>query len=410
MTKLVIIGGGHAAAQIATSLRMKKFEGDVTLVSDEPVVPYQRPPLSKMYLSGEIGAERLPILREQAYASANIGLKLGVRATSIDRAEKTLALANGEVLPYDKLILAVGGHARRLSCKGADLAGIHYVRTMTDTDAMRGEFNTAKRIVIVGGGYIGLEVAAVARRAGKDVTILEAADRILARVVAPEVSAFYTRLHTEEGVDIHTGEMVTEVEGNDRAAAVLTDSGKRFESDMIVAGIGLSPNIELATSAGITALDAGIEVNEHCQTSDPDIYAVGDVAWFTHSHYGRTMRLESVQNAVDQAKVAVEHIMGDDAAYDALPWFWSDQYGLKLQIAGLSEGYDSLVVRGDPAARSVAYFYMKGGKMLAADCIGRIAEFINAKKLITARLDIDAALLRDESRPFKEIAAEMLTA
>ena len=409
MTKLVIVGGGHAAAQIATSLRMKRFDGNVTLVSDEPVVPYQRPPLSKMYLSGEIGAERLPILREQAYDNANIRLKLGVRANTINRAEKTLTLANGENLAYDKLILAVGGHARRLSCKGADLAGIHYVRTMTDTDAMRGEFNTAKHIVIIGGGYIGLEVAAVARKAGKEVTILEAADRILARVVAPEVSDFYTRIHREEGVTIHTGEMVTEIEGNDRATAVLTESGKRFEADMIVAGIGLVPNIDLALEAGIKARDAGIEVNEHCQTSDPDIYAVGDVAWFTHSHYGRAMRLESVQNAVDQAKVAVEHIMGEDSRYDALPWFWSDQYGLKLQIAGLSQGYDTLIVRGNPDQRSVAFFYLKDGKMLAADCIGRVAEFMNAKKLITAQIAVDAELLKDDSRAFKEIAAEMLT-
>ncbi len=408
MTKIVIIGGGHAAAQLATSLRMKKFEGDVTLVSDEPVVPYQRPPLSKMYLSGEISADRLPILRPQAYEGAGITLKLGLRATAIDRTAHNITLADGSTLAYDKLILAVGGHARRLSCPGHDLAGIHYVRTMTDTDSMRGEFNTARSIVIIGGGYIGLEVAAVARKAGKKVTILEAADRILQRVVAPEVSEFYTGLHRAEGVEIHTGQMVTEIEGNDRASAVVTSDGSRFEADMVVAGIGLIANTELAEKAGIETTPTGITVGVHCQTSDPDIYAVGDATWHHNAHYDRWLRLESVQNAVDQAKVAIAHIMGEEETYDALPWFWSDQYGLKLQIAGLSEGYDRLVMRGSPEDRSVAFFYLKEGRMLAADCVGRIAEFMNAKKIIAASVNVDENMLTDDSRPFKEIAAEIL--
>ncbi|NVJ96748.1 MAG: FAD-dependent oxidoreductase [Alphaproteobacteria bacterium] len=405
--KLVIVGGGHAAAQIATSLRQHKFEGEATLVSDEPVVPYQRPPLSKMYLSGEIGAERLPILREQAYEGANIALKLGVRATSVDRLAKTVSLADGETLAYDKLILAVGGRARRLDCKGSDLAGIHYVRTMADTDAMRGEFEHAKRLVIVGGGYIGLEIASVARKAGKQVTILEAADRILGRVVAPEVSAFYTHLHIEEGVEIHTDKLVTEIEGTDRANAVLTSDGSRYEADMVIAGIGLIANTELAETAGIDVLPQGIPVDDHCRTSDPDIFAVGDVAWFTHAFYDRPMRLESVQNAVDQAKVATENALGGDMTYNALPWFWSDQYGLKLQIAGLSEGYDELVMRGNSDERSVAFFYLKDGKMIAADCIGRIAEFMNAKKLIAGKVSVSKDQLLDK-RPFKEVAAELL--
>ncbi|WP_417465285.1 NAD(P)/FAD-dependent oxidoreductase [Kordiimonas sp.] len=408
MSKIVIIGGGHAAAQLATSLRMKKFEGDVTLVSDEPVVPYQRPPLSKMYLSGEISADRLPILREQAYEGAGIKLKLGLRAIKVDRSARTVTLADGSALAYDKLILAVGGHARRLTCPGHDLAGVHYVRTMTDTDSMRGEFNTARSIVIIGGGYIGLEVAAVARKAGKKVTVLEAADRILQRVVAPEVSEFYTALHRAEGVDIHTGQMVTEIEGNDRASAVVTADGSRFEADMVVAGIGLIANTDLAEGAGLETTPAGITVNATCQTSDPDIYAVGDVTWHHNAHYDRWLRLESVQNAVDQAKVAISHIMGEDEPYDALPWFWSDQYGLKLQIAGLSQGYDTLVTRGSPEERSAAFFYLKEGRMLAADCVGRIAEFMNAKKIIAAGVNVDENMLKDDSRPFKEIAAEIL--
>ncbi len=405
--KLVIIGGGHGAAQVATSLRQQKFDGGVTLISNEPMVPYQRPPLSKQYLSGELEAARLPILREQAYDGAGIALRLGVQAESIDKGGKLVHLASREAVGYDKLILAVGGHARRMTCPGAELAGIHYVRTMTDTDSMRGEFEAANKIVIVGGGYIGLEIASVATKAGKDVTVLEAADRILGRVVAPEVSAFYNDMHTQEGVTIHTDQMVTAFEGTDRANAVLTESGDRFEADMIVVGIGLVPNIELAESAGLAYLPQGIEVNDQCQTSDPDIYAIGDVTWHKSTLYDRWMRLESVPNAVEQAKVAVEHIMGKDTAYNALPWFWSDQYGLRLQIAGLSQGFDTLVTRGNPSERSVAFFYLKDGKMIAADCIGRVPEFMNAKKLIVAEMPVSPEQLT-EDRPFKEIAADLL--
>lgn len=405
--KLVIIGGGHAAAQVATSLRQHKFDGQAVLVSDEPTVSYQRPPLSKAYLSGDISAERLPIIREQAYESAGITLKLGLHADSIDRNAKTVTLADGDTLPYDKLILATGGRARRLSCPGAELAGIHYIRTMADTDAMRGEFENAEKLVVIGGGYIGLEIAAVARKTGKAVSVLEATDRILGRVVAPDVSAFYTDLHTAEGVEIHTNKLVTSIEGTDRANAVCTEDGSRYEADMVVVGIGLIPNAELASEAGLDTTPLGIQVNSHCQTNDPDIYAVGDVSWFHHPFYDRDMRIESVQNAVDQAKVAVDHIMGSDTDYDSLPWFWSDQYGLKLQIAGLSQGYDTLVTRGNAAERSVAFFYLKDGKMIAADCIGRIAEFMNAKKLIAAQTPVTADQLLDD-RPFKEIAADLL--
>jgi len=407
MEKIVIIGGGHAAAQLVTSLRQKKFEGSVTLVSDEPHVPYQRPPLSKAYLSGELAAERLPILREAAYENAGVELKLGVRAEGVDASAKAVTLKGGETLTYDKLILATGGRARQLGCPGANLRGVHSVRTRDDTDSLRAEFETAKRLVIVGGGYIGLEIASAARKVGKAVTVLEAEDRILARVVAPEVSEFYTSLHTEEGVAIHTNQMVTSLEGDTRVEAVCTKDGSRFPADLVIVGIGLIANSELAEKAGLETTPMGIAVNAFCQTSDPNIYAVGDATSHHNAFYGRDMRLESVQNAVDQAKVAIGHIMGEEAPYEALPWFWSEQYGLKLQIAGLSEGYDALTVRGDPAERSVAYFYMKDGRIIAADCVGRIAEFMNAKKLIAARTPVTAAQLTDE-RPFKEIAAELL--
>lgn len=408
MTKIVIIGGGHAAAQAATSLKQKKFDGEVTLITDEAAVPYQRPPLSKAYLSGDLAAERLPILRETAYEQSGVDVKLNTRAEAIDRDSKTVKLSNGEKVEYDKLMLAVGGHARRLNCPGSDLNGIHYVRTITDTDKLRPEFDAAKNILVVGGGYIGLEIAAVARKAGKTVTVLEAMDRILARVVAPEVSDFYADLHTSEGVTIHTNQMVTEIVGDKRVEGVITNEGERFDADLIIAGIGLIANTELAETADIEVAPMGITVNEYCQTSDPDVYAVGDVTWHHNPMYDRELRLESVQNAVDQAKTAIGHMLGEEAPYDTLPWFWSDQYGLKLQIAGLSTGFDTLITRGDPASRSVAFFYLKDGKLIAADCVGRMGEFMQAKKLISAKVQIDESLLSDDSRPIKEIAAELL--
>jgi len=408
MTKIVIIGGGHAAAQAVTSLRQKKFDGDVTLITDESMVPYQRPPLSKAYLSGDLAAERLPILREAAYKGAGVDVKLNTHAKAINRSEKTVRLSTGKILNYDKLIIATGGRARKLRCPGADLKGIHYVRSIGDTDALRPAFEAAGRIVIVGGGYVGLEIASVARKAGKEVTVLEAEDRILARVVAPEVSAFYAKLHTEEGVKIRTMQMVTKIEGTGHVEGVLTGNDTRYAADLVIAGIGLIANTDLAADARIETAPMGITVNHYCQTSDPDIYAVGDVAWHHNDFYGRDLRLESVQNAVDQAKTAIGHMLGEEARYDALPWFWSDQYGLKLQIAGLSAGYDRLIVRGNPDERSVAFFYLKNGRIIAADCVGRIAEFMNAKRLIPAQVQVDEALLTDDSRPFKEIAAELL--
>ncbi|UTW58155.1 oxidoreductase [Kordiimonas sp. SCSIO 12603] len=408
MTHIVIIGGGHAAAQAVTSLRQKKFDGEVTLITDEGMIPYQRPPLSKMYLSGEITVDRLPILRDSAYEGMGVDVKLNTRAIQVDKKAKTVSLDSGETVPYDKLVLATGGRARKLTCEGSDLAGIHYVRTIADTDKLKPEFEAAQNILVIGGGYIGLEAAAVARKFGKTVTVLEAEGRILQRVVAPEVSAFYTQIHTEEGAQILTNQMVTSIEGTDRVSAVHTKDGSRFECDLIIAGIGLIANSEIAEKAGLETHPAGIYINEFCQTSDEDIYAVGDVAWFEHPIYKREMRIESVQNAVDQAKTAILHILGEEKPYAELPWFWSDQYGLKLQIAGLSEGYDDLITRGDTSERSAAFFYMKEDKIIAVDCVGRIAEFMQSKKLIPAGIAVDRAVLEDDSKPFKEIAAELL--
>ncbi|RMB04635.1 NAD(P)/FAD-dependent oxidoreductase [Eilatimonas milleporae] len=408
MEPIVIVGGGHAAAQLVTSLRQKGLADGSVLISDEDMLPYQRPHLSKAYLAGDLPAERLPIQRQKSYDDAGVRLHLGQKATALDTAARQVTLADGTAVSYGALILATGGRARRMTCPGSDLPGIHYVRTKQDIDSMRDAFTGAQNIAIIGGGYIGLEVAAVASKAGKTVTIIEAENRVLARVVAPEVSAFYTHLHEDAGVTIRTGTMVTGLEGTARAETLVLSDGSRLDTDLVVAGIGLIPNTDLAETAGLSLAHGGIAVDARCRTSDPHIYAVGDVAWFHHPLYGRHMRLESVQNAVDQAKTAVAAIAGDPAVYEALPWFWSDQYDLKLQIAGLSQGYDTIVTRGDPDGRSVAFFYLRDGRLIAADCIARMPEFLAAKKLIAAGIRIPAETLSDENRPFKEIATELL--
>lgn len=408
---VVIIGGGHAAAQLVTSLRMQKaFAAGLTLIlaSDEDNIPYQRPPLSKAYLKGELDMERLPINRASAYEQAGISLKLGSAAQSIDRDNKTVQFVDGSSLAYDKLILATGGRARTLTCPGGDDPRVHVIRTLGDVDALRPQFEAARRVAIIGGGYIGLEAASVAADAGKKVTVLEAEDRILARVVAPEVSAFYSRIHRDHGVTIVTNAKVTALQPTDGALAVTCEDGQTLDADLVLVGIGLIANSELAQDAGLEVDRLGIRVGADLLTSDPDIYAMGDVASFHHPRYGRQMRLESVQNAVDQAKVVANGLMGETTSYDVLPWFWSDQYGIKLQIAGLSNGADTLITRGDTSTNSAAFFYLKEGVMIAADCAGRVSEFMNAKKLITAGVIVDSEKLADESRPFKEIAAEII--
>lgn len=441
MHKIVIIGGGHAAAQIVTSLRLHKLTPDhgyqTTLISSEPHLPYQRPPLSKAYLKGELTAERLLIQRDTAYESAGVTLKLGVDATALNAEKRTVTIqspAGTADLAYDTLILATGGHARALNCPGGALTGIYSVRTLKDIDTMAPAFHRAKHIAVIGGGYIGLEAASVARELGKDVTLLEAEDRLLARAVAQPVSDYFKALHSRHGVTLKLGAKVTEIEAADTSAGQIksTDRAEHplrvtyetaststdaagsaskqasIEADLVLVGIGLVPNTQLAESAGLATDHFGICVNAQCQTSDPHIYAVGDVASFTHPVYGGPMRLESVPNAVEQAKVAVANIAGTVTNYDAQPWFWSDQYGLRIQIVGLSAGADTVVTRGDTASDSAAFFYLKDGKLIAADCIARVQEFMIAKKLITAGIAVDPTVLADDSAPFKEQTAHLL--
>lgn len=408
MTKVVIIGGGHAAAQCVLSLKQAKFDGCITLITEEADIPYQRPPLSKAYLKGELLAERLPIHRQKLYDDMGVDLRLSCRVDAIHREAKTIQLSDGEVVAYDKLIIATGGRARPLPVPGGDLPGVFTVRTKADIEKMQPVYQAAQSIVIIGGGYIGLEVAAVASAAGKQVVVLEAKDRLLKRVTAAELSAFYQTHHQSKGVKIYTGEQVTSLTAqSDGGVSVQTVSGTEYSADCVVVGIGLIANSELAVAAGLDASQNGIVVNDFCQTSDPAIYAVGDVTWHHNIFYDRWMRLESVQNAVDQAKVAVAHLMGVAQAYDAQPWFWSDQYDLKLQMVGLNAGYDDLVIRGQQSEGKFACFYLKNGVVIAADCVGSMAEFMGAKKLIASKTPVTAAALMAD-KPFKEVVAELL--
>ncbi|WP_138380569.1 NAD(P)/FAD-dependent oxidoreductase [Luteithermobacter gelatinilyticus] len=403
MTETVlIVGAGHGCAQAVASLRQEKFDGKIIVVGDEPYIPYQRPPLSKDFLKGELPLERLYIKPEKFYADRDVELKLGHRVTSINPVAKTASLETDEILSWDHLILATGSNVRRLNAPGHELKGIHYLRTVADVHAIQADFDGAENVVIVGGGYIGLEIAAVARQKGKAVTVLEMADRILNRVVAPEMSEFYHRVHEEEGVRIlcHTG--VTAFDGQDgRVSRVIAGDGQEFAADLVIIGIGITPAQELAESAELD-LDNGIKVDEYCRTSAPDIYAIGDCTSHPSPLYGRRIRLESVPNAMGQAKVAAKAICGKLEVYDEIPWFWSDQYDMKLQIAGLSQGYDQIVLRGDPDSRHLAAFYLKDGVLIAMDGVNSPGEFMASKKLIAQKATPDPEKLADSSVSMKE--------
>jgi 3-phenylpropionate/trans-cinnamate dioxygenase ferredoxin reductase component len=393
---LVIVGGGQAAAQAVQSLRQQGFAGPITLLGEEPYPPYQRPPLSKKYFAGELPRERLFLRPAAFYAEKNVALEQGARVEEIEPAARRVRLRDGRTLAYDRLLLATGSRVRALEVPGADLPGVHYLRTIADVDAISTSLAPGTRVLLVGAGYIGLEVAAVARQRGFEVTVLEAADRVMSRTVSVEVSAFYEACHRAAGVAIHCGAAVKELHGAARVTAVETADGRTFGCDIVIVGIGIVPNVELAAGAGL-ACSNGIVVDELARTADPHIVAAGDCTNHPLPLFERRVRLESVPNAIHQAKVAAATLLGTAAPYSEVPWFWSDQYDLKLQIAGLSTGYDEVVVRGDPAARSFAAFYLRGGRLLAVDAVNCPREFIAGKKLVANRARIGADVLRDAS-------------
>lgn len=398
----LIIGASHAAAQLAPSLRQEGWEGKIVVIGEEENLPYHRPPLSKAYLLGQKAADDMLIRSEEIYSRSGIELRLGRRVTAIHRPDKTVTLDNGETLVYDKLALCTGARARQIVLPGSELQGIHYLRNIQDADAIRNEARSGQRAVIAGGGYIGLEVAAALRGLGMQVTVLEAASRVLARVTAPEVSEFFKRIHEEESVSICTGTQVSGFEGNGRLSAVFCSDGQRLPADLVVIGIGVVPNTELAAAAGLDVGD-GIVVDESALTSDPDIVAAGDCTLHPSRLYG-LIRLESVPNASEQARTAAATLCGKSKPYDALPWFWSDQYDLKLQIAGLNRGYERIVIRGDRhQGRSFAVFYLKEGKLIAADCINRSQEFMLGKRLIASGAVVDTDALADDNIGIREL-------
>ena len=400
----IIVGAGHAAAQLAVSLRQDGWEGRVVLIGDEPHLPYHRPPLSKDYLAGRKTLEEIHIRPAAMYAKAEVELLPGRRVERIDSAGKCVIIAGGETLSYDKLALTVGSRVRRVDLPGVDLPGVHYLRTIADADRIRADIRPGGSAVIVGGGYIGLETAAVLRKLGMDVTVVEMLDRVMQRVTAPEVSAFFTRVHTEEGVKIRCGTGVAGFEGAGRVERVLCSGGKALPANLVIIGVGIVPNVELARESGLK-IDNGIVVDEHACASDPDIVAAGDCTYYYSRLYQRWIRLESVQNATDQARLAAATVCGKAQVYDALPWFWSDQFDLKLQIAGLSQGHDEVVTRGDRNhGRSFAAFYLRQGTVIAVDAVNKAAEFMAGKKLITERKPADKAKLADSSVPMRELA------
>ena len=397
----LIIGASHAAAQACVSLRQGGWEGDITVIGDEPNLPYHRPPLSKDFLSGDKDIEDILIRPAQAYETANVSLKLGTRVSAINPADKTATTTNGEIINFTKLILTTGARIRRLPVPGQDLPHVYYLRDTQDVLAIKADVSKGKQAVIIGGGYIGLETAASLRKQGMKVTVLEAMPRILQRVTAPQLSAFYKRVHTEEGVKILENVGATEIVETNDGLAVKTGDGQSLPADMVIIGIGVIPNTELAAEAGLT-VGNGIEVDEFCQTSHADVYAAGDVTWHHNPIYDRHIRLESVPNATEQAKVCADHINGKEKPYNSLPWFWSDQFDLKLQIAGLSTDYDDIIIRGDiEGSRSFAAYYFKGDKLLAVDAVNAPRDFMMTRMALSKGKTLDKAVLRDPEAELK---------
>lgn len=402
-TRVVIAGAGHAAGQLIASLRQKKFAGEIVLVGEEPWLPYQRPPLSKKFLAGELPVERLYVKPPSFYEDPHTTVKLGARIERIDRAKKSLVDAAGRSIPYDKLVLAVGSRVRRLDLPGVELEGIHYLRNVDDVRAIQGGMEAGRRLAIVGAGYIGLEVAAVAAQLGMQVTVVELLDRVMKRVVCPALSDFYAGEHRARGVRIMLNTGIEAFVGEPRVRGLLLANGSELPADLVVIGIGIVPNTELAADAGLAVKD-GIVVDESCRTADPDILAIGDCTFHPNRIVGRNIRLESVNNALEQARTAAAVICGEDTRYAEVPWFWSDQYDLKLQIAGLSQGYEEAVIRGDPSGRSFSCAYLRQGRMIALDAINHPRDFLQAKKLIADGGTVDRARLADPGVELKNLA------
>ena len=402
---IVIIGGGQASSQVATSLRQKNCKGDITIMSSEAYLPYQRPPLSKKYLSGELESERLYLKPEKFYQDQNIKLMLNSYVEEIDRKNSKLIfskLEDGEgTIDYDKLVIATGTSPRLIPLNNPNLKGVHYLRSIDDVEGIKKSLINAKNMVIIGGGYIGLEVAAVAKKLGLNVTVVEMASRILERVTSPVISSFYHSYHESQGVHIMTSTSVDGINGNEKVSSVETSIGS-IDADIVVVGIGVLPCQELAEKSGVQT-NNGIVVNEFCVSSDKNIFSAGDCTLHPSPFYKKDIRLESVHNAIEQGKTVASSIMGEFIPYNQIPWFWSDQYDLKFQIAGLNSGYDEYIIRGKPEDNSFSVFYFKDGLMISSDCINSAPEHMMSRRFIFNKTEIDLEKLHDKNISMKEV-------
>jgi 3-phenylpropionate/trans-cinnamate dioxygenase ferredoxin reductase subunit len=408
ISTIVVVGGGQAGAQAVDTLRREGFAGRLLLICDEPALPYQRPPLSKKYLSGELTAERLLFRHQAFYDEHRIELKLGSRAVTLDPRARRVELDNGEALTYDRLMLCLGATARRLTCPGADLPGQHYLRTVADVTPIRAAIKPGSRVVIIGGGYIGLETAATCRHMGCEVTVLELADRVMNRVVAPCVSEFFTQEHRAQGIHILCNMRVTRIEGAGRVERVVCADGGETAADVLIVGVGAIANTTLASDAGLPC-DNGILVDEYCRTQDEAIFAAGDCTNHPSLRFARRVRLESVDNAFEQAKTAALNLLDRKIPHDRVPWFWSDQFDNKLLIAGLSQDYDRQVLRGEPASRSFSVCYLKGDELIALEAVNHSKDYMAARKLIADRARMNLTKLSDPNLSLKDAVAEPVT-
>lgn len=404
---VLIVGAGHGGAQAAIALRQNNFAGSIGIVGAEPELPYERPPLSKEYLAGEKTFDRLLIRPPTFWADRTVNFILSTSVTAVDPVAHRVTTDQGEAIGYGTLIWATGGMPRRLACDGHHLAGIHTIRTRADVDALEAELAKSARVVVIGGGYIGLEAAAVLRKFDKQVTVVEALDRVLARVAGEPLSRFFEAEHRAHGVDIRLGTLVEAVDGDDggRVAGVRLAGGEVVPADMVIVGIGVIPAVGPLIAAGATGGN-GVTVDARCRTSLADIYAVGDCAAHPNRFAnGAVIRVESVQNASDQATLVARAIMGEVEDYAAVPWFWSNQYDLKLQTVGLSAGHDATVLRGDPATRSFSLIYLRQGKVIALDCVNATRDYVQGRALVAGGLTIDPTRLADAATPLKDLAA-----
>jgi len=401
---VLIVGAGHAGAQAAIALRQRKFAGSIAIVGEEAELPYERPPLSKDYLSGEKTFERIMIRPPAFWIEREVSILVGQRVAKVDPAAHKAALSDGIAIDYDKMIWAAGGRPRRLACAGHDLIGVHTVRTRADVDRLRNELPTTERVVVVGGGYIGLEAAAVLTKLGKQVTVVEALDRVLARVAGELLSRFYETEHRAHGVDVRLNSSVECIEEHDGCVSgVRLTNGEVLPAQMVIVGIGIAPAVEPLLAAG-AAGGNGVAVDEACRTSLPDIYAIGDCAAHDNDFAdGASIRLESVQNANDQALVVAKAITGEAEPYHAVPWFWSNQYDLRLQTVGLSIGYDATILRGDIAARSFSIVYLKAGRVIALDCVNATKDYVQGRALVTDRVTPPIDILANAALPLKSL-------